>query len=162
MLLVDTKSGKEHVIPIEAGTHITYDNSVYEHRVDAHPDSKRTLLGPASLPSGGRRLEAVGRNDDPPGSGGPPDWFIDGDCENVQCSTSADCEGLGPEDFDLYPFSRKLLERAEAGGRRLQAPPLVCIHGLEPLGFIFDGPLRRRNLRFGNTGDGGCCFPLYI
>ena len=40
----DTKSGAEHVIPIEAGTHITYDNSVYEHRVDAHPDSKRTLL----------------------------------------------------------------------------------------------------------------------
>ena len=57
-VLVDTKSGKEHRIPIEAGTHITYDNSVYEHRVDAHPDSKRTLLGPASLPSGGRRLEA--------------------------------------------------------------------------------------------------------
>ena len=108
-------------------------------------------------------IEYTPRNDDPPGSGGPPDWFIDGNCENVQCSTSADCEGLGPEDFDLYPFSRKLLERAEAGGRRLQAPPLVCIHGLEPLGFIFDGPPRlRRNLRFGNTGGGGCCFPLYI
>ena len=61
-ILVDTKSGAEHRIPIEAGTHITYDNSVYEHRVDAHPDSKRTLLGPASLPSGGRRLEAVGND----------------------------------------------------------------------------------------------------
>ena len=61
-VLVDTKSGAEHRIPIEAGTHITYDNSVYEHRVDAHPDSKRTLLGPASLPSGGRRLEAVGNS----------------------------------------------------------------------------------------------------
>ena len=61
-VLVDTKSGAEHRIPIEAGTHITYDNSVYEHRVDAHPDSKRTLLGPASLPSGGRRLEAVGND----------------------------------------------------------------------------------------------------
>ena len=83
--------------------------------------------------------------------------------DNIQCSTSADCEGLGPEDFDLYPFSRKLLERAEAGGRRLQAPPLVCIHGLEPLGFIEDGPPGlRRNLRFGNTGGGGCCFPLFI
>ena len=43
-VLVDTKSGAEHRIPIEAGTHITYDNSVYEHRVDAHPDSKRTML----------------------------------------------------------------------------------------------------------------------
>ena len=75
-ILVDTKSGAEHRIPIEAGTHITYDNSVYEHRVDAHPDSKRTLLGPASLPSGGRRLEAVG---------GAPQWFIDGYCpENIQ------------------------------------------------------------------------------
>ena len=59
-VLVDTKSGAEHRIPIEAGLHITYDNAVYEHRVDAHPDSKRTLLGPASLPPGGRRLEAVG------------------------------------------------------------------------------------------------------
>ena len=74
MLLVDTKSGKEHVIPIEAGTHITYDNSVYEHRVDAHPDSKRTMLGPASLPSGGRRLEAVGLDIGPPPPPPPPSY----------------------------------------------------------------------------------------
>ena len=131
---------------------------VYEHRVDAHPDSKRTLLGPASLPSGGRRLEAVG---------GAPQWFIDGYCpENIQCSTSADCEGLGPEEWNISPFNRKLVEQAEAGGRRLDDvlfPPLVCIHGLEPLGFIEDGPPGlRRNLRFGNTGGGGCCFPLFF
>ena len=111
-------------------------------------------------------IEYTPRNDDPPGSGGPPDWFIDGNCENVQCSTSADCEGLGPEEFNINPFGRKLVERAEAGGRRLDDvlfPPLVCIHGLEPLGFIEDGPPGlRRNLRFGNTGGGGCCFPLYI
>ena len=168
----DTKSGAEHVIPIEAGTHITYDNSVYEHRVDAHPDSKRTLLGPASLPSGGRRLEAVG--DDSgcpgPGCGGPPQWFIDGYCpENIQCSTSADCEGLGPEEWNISPFNRKLVEQAEAGVRRLDDTPpsglpILCIHGLEPLGFGEDGPPGnlRRNLRFGNSGGGnGCCFPFF-
>ena len=55
-VLVDTKSGKEHVIPIEAGTHITYDNAVYEHRVDAHPDSKRTMLGPVSRLEPRRKL----------------------------------------------------------------------------------------------------------
>ena len=92
---------------------------------------------------------------------------IDGNCpDNIQCSTSADCEGLGPEEFNINPFGRKLVERAEAGGRRLDDvlfPPLVCIHGLEPLGFIEDGPPGlRRNLRFGNTGDGGCCFPLFF
>ncbi|CAH0364144.1 unnamed protein product [Pelagomonas calceolata] len=158
-VLVDTKSGAEHRIPIEAGTHITYDNSVYEHRVDAHPDSKRTLLGPASLPSGGRRLEAVG---------GAPQWFIDGYCpENIQCSTSADCEGLGPEEWNISPFNRKLVEQAEAGGRRLDdtpppGPPILCIYGLEPLGFGEDPGNLRRNLRFGNSGGGnGCCFPFF-
>ena len=40
---------------------------------------------------------------------------------------------------------------------------MVCIHGLAPLAFIEDGPPDnfRRNLRFGNTGGDGCCFPYF-
>ena len=90
-VLVDTKSGVEHRIPIEAGTHITYDNAVYEHRVDAHPDSKRTMLGPASLPSGGRRLEAVGGCEDgvctPCCTGGEEN------CEVAGCGSGQYCLG---------------------------------------------------------------------
>ena len=164
-VLVDTKSGAEHRIPIEAGTHITYDNSVYEHRVDAHPDSKRTLLGPASLPSGGRRLEAVG--DDGPGSGGPPP---PPECPvHLQCTTTEDC------DASFYEFSlpRKLSELEE--GRKLEGPitwPVVCVYGYTPI-WEAVGPMpedqffppasdSRRNLRFGNSGYGtGCCFPFF-
>ena len=97
-----------------------------------------------------------------------PQWFIDGYCpENIQCSTSADCEGLGPEEWNISPFNRKLVEQAEAGVRRLDdtppsGPPILCIYGLEPLGFGEDPGNLRRNLRFGNSGGGnGCCFPFW-
>ena len=93
-VLVDTKSGKEHVIPIEAGTHITYDNAVYEHRVDANPDSKRTMLGPASLPSGGRRLEAVGGCSD--GSCTPCCTGGEENCEVAGCGSGQFCLGCEP------------------------------------------------------------------
>jgi hypothetical protein len=58
-VLIHIESKAERRIPIEPGTHITYDNAVYGHRVDAHPNSTRVLLGPASLSPGGR-LAAVG------------------------------------------------------------------------------------------------------
>ena len=45
---------------------------------------------------------------------------------------------------------------------------LLALHGLAPLAFIEDGPPDndyganlRRNLRFGNTGGDGCCFPYF-
>ena len=93
-VLVDTKSGVEHRIPIEAGTHITYDNAVYEHRVDANPDSKRTMLGPASLPSGGRRLEAVGGCSD--GSCTPCCTGGEENCEVAGCGSGQFCLGCEP------------------------------------------------------------------
>ena len=108
----------------------------------------------------------------PPGDGesGPPDWILDDNCPvNVQCSTSADCEYVTMQDIDPYwGLDRRL---SELHGRKLQPGDIedyirmVCIHGLAPLAPMVNGPEPsgdfRRNLRFGNSGGGGCCFPYF-
>ena len=93
-VLIHIESKAERRIPIEPGTHITYDNAVYEHRVDANPDSKRTMLGPASLPSGGRRLEAVGGCSD--GSCTPCCTGGEENCEVAGCGSGQFCLGCEP------------------------------------------------------------------
>ena len=109
-------------------------------------------VGPASLPSGGRRLEAVGNG------GGLPPWILDDNCpDNIKCGSSADCEGLTIEDIEDFFDGRKLSE-LEAERRKLQPGPpgppnsesyirMVCIHGLAPLAFIEDGPPLRQHRR---------------
>ena len=116
-VLVDTKSGKEHVIPIEAGTHITYDNTAYEHRVDAHPDSKRTMLGPVSRLEPRRRLETGNVECTPCCTGGEEN------CEAPVCPyTCFDCGYTGlankPEKYGDCPNYRRRL-RAAAGRKTL-------------------------------------------
>jgi hypothetical protein len=56
--LRDLRSGKEHAILLEAGTHISYENKFYTHRLDGLEKWERALLGPASLRDG--VLQAVG------------------------------------------------------------------------------------------------------
>ena len=140
-VLVDTKSGAEHRIPIEAGTHITYDNSVYEHRVDAHPDSKRTMLGPASLPSGGRRLEAVGGCEDgvctPCCTGGEEN------CEVAGCVPEAtlgfptpvcnECGYTGEANKPEFLFECFQRRKLRAGGRK------TLMGSIEPEVTLADG-----------------------
>jgi uncharacterized protein YcnI len=170
--LID-KSGEEHRYAIEEGTYVQYDNAVYEHRVDAPPDSKRTMLGPASLPLGGRRLEAVGGSSNYPctacctGS--------EGDCEvegcpaaegvqlgigvttpgsvpvGTQCWACDYTNGIKPDRFNIVDINYQSTADAE----------LACVEQ------YFTGSTRR-NLRDGGrktlfgsykTPANGCCNP---
>ena len=157
-VLVDTKSGAEHRIPIEAGTHITYDNAVYEHRVDANPDSKRTMLGPASLPSGGRRLEAVGGSN----TCTPCCTDKDGECEVSGCGAFETCQPCSYSGQDNAPetIDFGICGPEEGGGveRKLTAG----MPSFEAYRKSHKGPEMRRNLRFGSGGPSvvpadGCC-----